>query len=225
MQIKTRDHGDNYHNSENNDSAFNKRLNDQRRNRDLEDKRYDQRRTRDNEENRESDQRTQQKQDQEQCRSNNGQQQDDNPSDTLCIGCWKYGHPVEECTKTGAYLAIDAFLQQFSEQTKKEIKAAYRKNGKEAHERYLRAFKHRQELRKKIRRLEYQYHHDSSSAVKQNDRAAVAELDALRISCICVAHDEDLDLNFGSLDHHYLDNNELMLQFDPSVEDFPTDNK
>ena len=53
------------------------------------------------------------------------QQRVDQPSDTLCIGCWTYGHSVEECTKTGAQIAIDAFLQRCSDQTKQEIKTAY----------------------------------------------------------------------------------------------------
>ena len=154
-----------------------------------------------------------------------GKQQENKQSDTLCIGCWTYRHPVKECTKTGAHIAIDAFLQRCSDQTKKEIKAVYRKNRKEAHKRYLRAYKRRQELCKKIRRLEYQQTHDSTGSVKQQDQAALAELDALRISCIRVAHDENPDIEFGSLDHNYVDNNKPMLQFDPSVDDFPTDHK
>ena len=149
----------------------------------------------------------------------------DNPADTLCIGCWTYGHPVEECTKTGSFIAIDAFLTRCTEQTKREIKAAYRKNCKEAHERYLRAFKRRQELRKKIQRLEFQYHKEPTSTATQNEQEAMAELDALKISCIHVAHDEDPDLDFGSLDQQYIDTNEPMLKFDPSVENFPTDNE
>ena len=155
--------------------------------------------------------------------SNYSQQHENKPSDTLCIGCWTYGHPVEECTKTGAYIAIDAFLQRCSEQTKKEIKAAYKKNRKEAHERYLRAYKCRQDLRKKIRQLEYQYNYDSTDADTQPDRSTMAELDALRISCIRVAHEADPDIKFGSLDHHYVDSDEPMLQFNPSVDEFPTD--
>ena len=165
-------------------------------------------------------------QDQRRTDTDHAQQTDQNKqSETLCIGCWTYGHPVEECTKTGAHIAIDAFLQRCSDQTKKEIKAAYRKNRKEAHERYLRAYKRRQELRKKIRRLEYQYNQDSNGLTNQQDRAAMAELDALKVSCIRVAHDENPDIEFGSLDNNYIDHNEPMLQFDPSVEDFPIDNE
>ena len=168
---------------------------------------YSQRRNRDVDETLESSHWSQQKPPQDQRRNDNdyGQQREDKQSETLCIGSWTYGHPVEECTKTGAHIAIDAFLQQCSDQTKKEIKAAYRKNWKEAHERYLCAYKHRQELRKKIRRLEYQHNHDSTGSVTQQDQATLAELDGLKISCIRMAHDENSDIEFGSLDHHYVD--------------------
>lgn len=137
---------------------------------------------------------------------------------TLCIGCWTHGHPLEECMKTGAHIAIDAYLQRCLEQTKTEIKTAYQKNQKEAHKRYLCAYKCQQELHKKIRQLEYQHNHDSTGVVREQDRASLVKLEALRISCICVAHDEDPDIEFGSLDYLYVDNNELMLQFDLSID-------
>ena len=143
------------------------------------------------------------------------------PNEKFCNSCITYGHTDAECTKTGAHISIEEYLRQCPKERKQEILRAYRRNRKEAHERYKAAYQRRRDLRKRIRRIEHQHHYDLDGTYKDLEPATAASLDRQRISCIRIAHEQHPDLDFGTLDEDYVDMTEPILNFDPAVDNVP----
>ena len=137
-----------------------------------------------------------------------------------------YGHSADECTKTGAAITIQQFLKTYSPEQRQTIVEAYKQNRKEAHDRYVRAYKKRRQLKQQIRRLEYNHQYDiTKKEWKVLDNTASQELDKLRIACVIAAKTENPDLDFGSLDDNYVDIQEPRLELDPTMDAIPETNQ
>ena len=147
------------------------------------------------------------------------------PSDILCKGCITYGHPVEECTKTGAAISIAQFLRNCPSDRKRQILEAYSRNRKEAHERYVKAYEKRRRLKHQIKTIEYDHQFD-----EENDRwknltvPELQQLEQMKVSCVIEAKKDHPDIDFGSLDENYADLSEPRLQFDSTKDKIPEDN-
>ena len=138
----------------------------------------------------------------------------------FCKSCITYGHTDEECTKTGAAISIEQYLNTCSSEKKRQILDAYKANRKAAHARYLAAYERRKDLKKKIRRIHYDYMLNPCS---ENDPQAEQTFEMLRVACVKTAQAEHPDLDFGSIDATYDDIEEPVIQFDPTVDALPND--
>ena len=138
----------------------------------------------------------------------------------FCKCCLTYGHDAIECTKTGAMISIGEYLRNCTAEKKKEILQAYRRNRREAHERYMKSYKARRELKKQIKKLEFDMFPTDQSRVAPDPNTS-DEYEKIRISYVETALNTDPDLNFGSLDNEYDDLEEPMLQFDPATDTVP----
>ena len=166
-------------------------------------------------------QRVQQKTSHQQRNNDRGTAEDKNQNDhkeKFCKSCITYGHTDEECTKTGAAISIAQYLQTCSSEKKRQILAAYRENRKAAHTRYLAAYERRKDLKKKIRRIHYDY---LLSPRSNTDPQAEQTFEMLRVACVKTAQAEHPDLDFGSIDANYDDIEEPVLQFDPTTDVLP----
>ena len=144
------------------------------------------------------------------------------PVEKPCKCCLTYGHDETNCTKTGATISIAQYLRNCSQEKKREILNAYRENRIAAHERYKQAYNKRRQLKKQIRRLEYDHSFDEQKTTwKQLDDAATQHLQQLRIAAVVKAKEDHPDLDFGSLDLDYADVSEPQLEFDPKTDDLP----
>ena len=124
----------------------------------------------------------------------------------ICPSCMTYSHSEDVCTKTGAAITIQQFLKTCPPEKKRIILEACHKNGKDAHDQYLRAYKKRHQLKQQICRLEYDHQFDTHKKEwKQLDGPASQALDDLCISCVITAKKETPDLDFGSLNDNYDD--------------------
>ena len=148
--------------------------------------------------------------------------QDDNKRTTdkekFCKSCITYGHTDEECTKTGAAISIEQYLKTCSSEKKRQILEAYKENRKAAHARYLAAYERRKDLKKKIRRIHYDYMVNPHS---HNNPQAEQTFEMLRVACVKTAQAEHPDLDFGSIDAAYNDIEEPIIHFDPTVDALP----
>ena len=116
------------------------------------------------------------------------------PNDIHCKGCITYGHPVEECTKTGAAISIAQFLRTCPPEKKRQIL-------EEAHERYINAYKRRRKLKQQIKSIKYDHQFDEVTERWKN--LTVPELqniEQLKVACVIAAKEQHPDLDFGSLD-------------------------
>ena len=141
--------------------------------------------------------------------------------DTLfCISCMTYGHKDINCNKTGAAISIDRYLKACTPEKCQQILQAYIANWKEAHARYLTAYKKRRDLKRHIKRLEYDHLHNGNTNAEPN-ATAEANFENLRVAYVGKAHIAHPDLDFGSLDTHYDGILEPQLKFDPATDDVP----
>ena len=154
-------------------------------------------------------------------RSKTTEKRHNDSKEKFCKSCITYGHTDEECTKTGAAISIAQYLTNCSSEKKRQILSAYKENRKAAHARYLAAYERRKDLKKKIRRIHYDY---LLSPRSSQDPQAEQTYEMLRVACVKTAHAEHPDLDFGSIDASYNDIEEPVIQFDPTVNTLPTEN-
>ena len=113
----------------------------------------------------------------------------------FCISCLTHGHSDINCTKTGAHLSIEKYLQRCPQDKRAEIVKMYKQNRKAAHERYLQSYQARKDLKRRIRRLEFE-HFPTEQSRLELDPDQLHHFDQLRVSYINAAKDGNPDLDF-----------------------------
>ena len=136
----------------------------------------------------------------------------------FCKSCITHRHTDKECTKMGAAIPIAQYLQTCSAEKKQQILEAYREKRKAAHARYLVAYERRKDLKKKICWIQYKCLLDPQNG---NDPQAKQTFKRLRVACIWMAQADHPDMDFGSIDDNYSDLEELMIDFNPAVDELP----